>query len=73
MGRIGGDTYMKRLEQAAFWVAILSAGKLITDAFDVNIITDEQVNAIANGMASLFTVVGVAWGILFKKAFNDEE
>lgn len=52
----------KRLNKPAFYVSILGALKLITDAFGCQIITDDQINAIANGLAALATVVGVAVG-----------
>jgi len=51
-----------RLNKPAFYLALLGAGKLVSDAFGYQIITDEQVNLIANGLASLVTVVGVAMG-----------
>ena len=51
-----------RLTKPAFYVAILGATKLITDAFGMQIISDDQVNSIANGLAALVTVVGVAIG-----------
>lgn len=51
-----------RLCKPAFYVAILGAAKLITDAFGLQIINDDQVNSIANGLAALATVVGVAIG-----------
>jgi len=51
-----------RLTKPAFYVAILGATKLVTDAFGMTIISDDQVNAIANGIAALATVVGVAIG-----------
>ena len=52
----------KRLVSPAFYVALLGAAKLVTDAFGFTFITDEQVNAIANGLATIATVVGVAIG-----------
>ncbi len=51
-----------RLTRPAFYVALLGAAKLVTDAFGVTLITDEQVNSIANGLATIVTVVGVAIG-----------
>jgi uncharacterized membrane protein len=52
----------KRLRTPAFYVALLGATKLVTDAFGLQIISDEQVNTIANGLAAIVTVVGVALG-----------
>lgn len=40
-------------------IGLLGAAKLVLDAFGVHIISDAQVNDIANGVASLVTVVGV--------------
>lgn len=50
---------MEKLRKPAIFVAILSAVKLITDAFGYQIISNEQVNSISNGLAAIFTVVGV--------------
>lgn len=51
-----------RLCKPAFYVALLGAAKLVTDAFGLQLITDDQVNNIANGLAALITVLGVAMG-----------
>ncbi len=51
-----------RLTKPAFYIALLGAAKLVADAFGYQLITDEQVNSIANGLAALVTVVGVAMG-----------
>ena len=51
-----------RLSSPAFYVAIVGAAKLVTDAFGVRLISDEQVNSIANGFAALSTIIGVAMG-----------
>ena len=51
-----------RLSKPAFYVALLGAAKLAADACGYQIITDEQINSIANGLAVLVTVVGVAIG-----------
>jgi uncharacterized membrane protein len=49
-----------RVKSITFWLAILGAFKLASDAiFNVELITGDQVNAIANGFSALFTVVGV--------------
>lgn len=52
----------RRLCSPAFYVALLGAAKLVTDAFGLQLISDDQVNSIANGLAALVTVVGVAIG-----------
>ncbi|WP_276662319.1 hypothetical protein [Syntrophomonas wolfei] len=51
-----------RLCKPAFYVALLGAAKLVTDAFGLQLVSDDQVNSIANGLAALVTVVGVAIG-----------
>ncbi|MEN6391072.1 MAG: hypothetical protein ABFD04_11705 [Syntrophomonas sp.] len=51
-----------RLCRPAFYVALLGAAKLVTDAFGLQLISDDQVNSIANGLAALATVAGVAIG-----------
>ena len=56
------EVTFKRLNKPAFYVAILGALKLITDAFGMQIITSDQINDIANGLAAIVTVVGVAAG-----------
>ena len=51
---------MDRLRNPLFYVGILGGVKLILTAFGVDIITDEQINQIANGLAAICTVAGVA-------------
>lgn len=48
-----------RAQKPAFYLGILGALKLCSEAFGVQIITEEQINAIANGLAALATVIGV--------------
>jgi uncharacterized membrane protein len=50
---------LEKLRKPALFVAVLSAVKLITDAFGYQVFTDEQINDISNGLASIFTVVGI--------------
>ncbi|MDD9268034.1 hypothetical protein ACFPES_13430 [Paenibacillus sp. GCM10023248] len=40
-------------------LGLLGAAKLILDAYGVNIIEDDDINAIANGVAALLSVVGI--------------
>ena len=40
-------------------IAILGALKLVLNAFGIDIITDQNINDIANGIAAIVTVVGV--------------
>ena len=63
----GGGYVSERLKQATFWVGLLGAVKLATDAFGFNIISDEQVNTIANGLAAICTVGGILLGVVFGK------
>lgn len=48
-----------KFKSPAFWVGIIGAAKLATDAMGVQIVSDDQVNAIANGLAAIATVIGV--------------
>ena len=52
----------KRISSPAFWLAMLGAGKLVMDAFGVTPITDEQMNNAANGLATIFAMVGITIG-----------
>lgn len=52
----------RRLSSPAFYVALLGAAKLGLNAFGVHLISDDQVNEIANGLATLTAVIGVAVG-----------
>lgn len=49
----------EKMKRPAFWLAIIGAIKLTSDAFGYKIIEDAQVNAISDGIATLFTVAGV--------------
>lgn len=44
---------------ATLMVAIVGAGKLILQAFGVDLITEQQIDALANGIAAVITIVGV--------------
>lgn len=50
---------LEKLRTPALVVAILGAVKLVTDAFGIVILTDENINAIANGVSAIATVVGI--------------
>lgn len=50
---------IERLRKPALVVAVLGAVKLVTDAFGMPIMDDTQINAIANGVAALATVLGI--------------
>lgn len=51
----------KRMMNPAFWLAMLGAVKLVTDAFGYGF-TDEQINALANGLATLAAMIGITIG-----------
>ena len=53
---------------ATLLIAVLGAVKLILQAFGVDIITSQQIDAIANGVAALITVAGVIMTHLKKSA-----
>ncbi|MDP4158365.1 MAG: hypothetical protein Q8911_01190 [Bacillota bacterium] len=50
---------LEKLRKPALVVAVLGAAKLVTDAFGMPILTDESINAIANGVAAVATIVGI--------------
>jgi len=52
----------KRLASPAFYIALLGAAKLVLNAFGVTLITDDQINGIANGFATLFATLGIVIG-----------
>lgn len=49
----------EKLRKPTLVVAILGAVKLVTDAFGLVVLDDTQINAIANGVAALATVLGI--------------
>ena len=49
----------EKMKKPLFWAGVIGAAKLATDAFGVQLITNEQVNVIADGLAALATVIGV--------------
>lgn len=51
----------KRLMNPAFWIALLGAAKLVTDAFGIKF-DDSQINAVSNGFATIFAMIGIAIG-----------
>jgi uncharacterized membrane protein len=53
---------MKRITSIPFWVGILGAIKLVTDAFGWFTLDDVKINSAANGMAMLCSLVGIFWG-----------
>ncbi|WP_211234377.1 hypothetical protein [Paenibacillus taiwanensis] len=50
---------MRNYNIAPIVVAVLGAVKLILQSFNIDVITDEQINAIANGAAAIAAVVGI--------------
>ena len=50
---------LEKLRKPTLAVAVLGAIKLVTDAFGLVILTDENINAITNGVAAIATVVGI--------------
>lgn len=48
---------MKKRNAAVLTVGLLGAGKLVAQAFGYDVITDDQINAIANGVSALAAVV----------------
>jgi uncharacterized membrane protein len=50
---------LEKMKTSTFWLGIIGAIKLGTDAFGFKVIDDTQLNAIADGVAAIFTVLGV--------------
>jgi uncharacterized membrane protein len=50
---------LEKLRTPALVVAILGAVKLVTDAFGLFILDDVNINAIANGVSAVVTVIGI--------------
>lgn len=50
---------LEKLRKPALVVAVLGAVKLVTDAFGMQILTNENINAIANGVSAVVTVIGI--------------
>lgn len=50
---------LEKLRKPALVVAVLGAVKLVTDAFGIVILTNDNINAIANGVSAIATVVGI--------------
>lgn len=50
---------LEKMKKPLFWAAIIGAAKLMTDAFGLTLITNDQVNVIADGLAAIATVAGV--------------
>ena len=59
---INRENAYSRVKSPAFWLAVLGALKLATDAFGLVLISDDQINAIANGISAIIAVIGVAAG-----------
>lgn len=49
---------MEKLKKPTLWLAVLGVTKLLAQAFGVEI-EDELINMTANGLAGLFTIIGV--------------
>lgn len=49
---------MEKLKKPTLWLAVLGVVKLLAQAFGVEI-EDELINTTANGLAGLFTLIGI--------------
>lgn len=47
---------IQKLENPAFYLAIIGGAKLVSQAFGYQFISDQQTNDVANGLAALVTV-----------------
>lgn len=61
---------LDKFENPVYWLAILSGIKLILNANGINLISDDQVNAIADGIASLITVGAAIVALVSTKEKN---
>ncbi|NTV91009.1 MAG: hypothetical protein HGA22_11730 [Clostridiales bacterium] len=55
----GNDLMFEKMKKPLFWAGVIGAVKLATDAFGITLISNEQVNVIADGLAAIVTVAGV--------------
>lgn len=57
----------KRISSPAFWVAMIGACKVVLDAFGIPIITDDEINAVSNALATICIMVGITIGYVEEK------
>ena len=50
---------LEKFRKPTLVVAILGAIKLVLDVAGIPVLTDENINAIANGVAAVATIVGI--------------
>jgi len=50
---------LEKFRKPTLVVAILGAIKLVLDVSGVPVLTDDNINAIANGIAAIATIVGI--------------
>jgi len=50
---------LEKLRKPALVLALLGAVKLVTDGFGIQILTNESINEIANGVSAVVTVIGI--------------
>lgn len=50
---------LEKLRTPALVVAVLGSVKLVTDAFGLVILDDASINAIANGVSAIATIIGI--------------
>jgi len=48
---------LERLRKPTIVMGLLGAVKLATEAFGVSVISDEQINAIANGVSAIAAII----------------
>jgi uncharacterized membrane protein len=54
-------------------IALLGAMKLVLQSFGISIIDDQQIDAIANGVAAIVTIAGVVMTHLKKNGKNTSQ
>jgi len=50
---------LEKFRKPALAIAILGAVKLVTDAFGFQLLTNDSINEIANGVSAVATVIGI--------------
>jgi uncharacterized membrane protein len=63
---------LEKMKKVTFWLALISVIKLVSQMFNVSI-PDELWNDIANGLASIFTLIGVIVDHGQPKAENQQQ
>jgi len=50
---------LEKFRKPALAIAILGAVKLVTDAFGLQLLTNDSINEIANGVSAVVAIIGI--------------